>query len=475
MAGRAPTYAYGDYSLRDINLSPKPGPLENFQLSEFTAEYFNDGVLVHSEMVDSLAINYSGSNFHNIPSRDFSAVWKGELNVLGEVDLDLDVYFDMEQSDVTFIVNGVEVESWSNYRKVLRHTFRSGVNTLELRYVNNSYSAGLNVTFSAKTIYDIERVATELEPLIDANDEIIYLGAHEASDLYNTIHVNIEDDSGPLVLFLSSLASVNWNVIIPDGAEVKAVVYEAPGGSSVSSTQAGVPIYPVAGLSADYQEFTYATAQVTEMAGRAPTYTYGDYSLGDLTLTPQPELGLPVPIFGEAWQLFEASGGTIDVAGNSLFFSDTSDLNLRPMAQHVFLANDQEQIVASWQFDWARIGDEGRYDLYMQLGDGQIMNENSATDGVGVNLVWSHGVSHQTLFAETSGQRTALSILQTGLVEVRANVIGGSYSIFIDGQLVADGISFDQSVSELNTIRFFTNGLNEVNFSGRSFSQITVN
>ena len=49
-----------------------------------------------------------------------------------------------------------------------------------------------------------------------------------------------------------------------------------------------------------------------------------------------------------------------------------------------------------------------------------------------------------------------------------------TYSVFLDGSLVKAQIRFDRAVP-IETLRFFTDILNETNFAGRCFDNLRIN
>jgi hypothetical protein len=121
----------------------------------------------------------------------------------------------------------------------------------------------------------------------------------------------------------------------------------------------------------------------------------------------------------------------------------------------------------------------------MQLGDSTLMvnPSDSATQstGVGVNLRWgSFNNVDQSLVARqdaTKGGPTALTVISgPAHLLVTADLVTRTYSVSIDGILVGSGLSFDQlgTVSTLDSVRFFTNKLNEQNFSGRTIDNVMV-
>jgi hypothetical protein len=145
------------------------------------------------------------------------------------------------------------------------------------------------------------------------------------------------------------------------------------------------------------------------------------------------------------------------------------------MALHNFSRTSSGRISWDFDFDWARTGNEGVYRLFMQLGDGSLMSNASQDAGVGVNLIWTKlGDNHETLGYRRGGSDTPLvTVSGAAHIRVEADLGAHTYKVAIDGTTVASGIPFDRLV-DLDTVRFFTDSLNEIPFSGRSFDNLEI-
>jgi VCBS repeat-containing protein len=181
------------------------------------------------------------------------------------------------------------------------------------------------------------------------------------------------------------------------------------------------------------------------------------------------------PSVGNGWVEVEATGAVVVLDGTRLRFADTSDVVMRPLATHRFPEVASGYLEWELELDWTKTGTDDAYAVHMQLGNGAQMNNTSATAGVGVNLVWGRvGGVDQTLGYRRAGATTALRPL-TGraTIRVRVDVGASAYDVYIDGQRVESGIPLETPAA-LNTMRFFTDGVNETAFSGRSFDSIVV-
>jgi hypothetical protein len=182
---------------------------------------------------------------------------------------------------------------------------------------------------------------------------------------------------------------------------------------------------------------------------------------------------------------------TVSITGSNangngkLFFDDTSDVPNRPLVRRSFSPVSTGNLQWEFDFDWSRTNPDAGYELWMQLGDSSLMVNPSSTatqsTGVGVNLRWgSFSNVDQSLVARqdaTRGGPTALTVISGPThLSVTADLASRTYSLSVDGALVASGLSFDQlgTVATLDSVRFFTNNLDEQNFSGRTIDNVLV-
>ena len=180
-------------------------------------------------------------------------------------------------------------------------------------------------------------------------------------------------------------------------------------------------------------------------------------------------------VVGNGWQEVEGSGAQTGISGNRLCFLDTSDATNLPIVQQSFAQVASGKLVWEFDFDWQRAGNEGRYELFMQLGDGSLMSNTNQGAGTGVNLLWTRsGGTNELLVYRQAGIDVGLGVI-SGLarIKVEANLDTFTYDVFVDGVVLQTDIPFDSQVT-LNTVRIFTDGLNEINFSGRCFDNLSL-
>jgi hypothetical protein len=179
---------------------------------------------------------------------------------------------------------------------------------------------------------------------------------------------------------------------------------------------------------------------------------------------------------GNGWVELETNAGDVEVVSGAVQFSVTADRVARPMVRHAFTGTPAGALEWNFTFDWRRAGSEGVYRLFMQLGDSTLLQDNAIDQGVGVNLVWTAiGGLHQQLGSRHDGTNTALGTV-SGLARIKVSVDldARTYAVSVNDVVVGQGLPFEDTVGSLDTIRFFTDGLNEQNFAGRRFDDVRV-
>ena len=180
-------------------------------------------------------------------------------------------------------------------------------------------------------------------------------------------------------------------------------------------------------------------------------------------------------VVGNGWVEVEGSGAQVGILGSQMCFLETSDASNLPLVRNVFPQVTGGQLIWEFDFDWSRTGNEGRYWMFMQLGEGSLVDDGDQNIGVGVNLVWTRsGGTNELLSYRKGGVDTELGVLSgQSRIQVEVNLDAYSYTVLVDGVILQADIPFDNIVN-LDTVRIFTNSLNEANFSGRCFDDLIV-
>jgi VCBS repeat-containing protein len=227
---------------------------------------------------------------------------------------------------------------------------------------------------------------------------------------------------------------------------------------------------------------TDAFAYVASDETRESTVAIVTITVGEAQLVGEPQLLFSDSFsrtssasVGNGWVEVETVGAAVALDEARLRFTHTSETLMRPLVMHRFPAVASGYLEWEFELDWSRVGNADVYSVHMQLGNGAQMNVGSATAGVGVDLLWGRvGGVYQTLGYRRGGATTALTPL-AGRAAIRVQIDVGAlaYDVYVDGRRVGSRISLERPVA-FDTMRFFTDGVDASEFSGRSFDSIAV-
>lgn len=255
----------------------------DFKVGPFTADYYDGVTLVASESVVRPSINYSYANFHGIDSPNFHATWTGNLEVFRVPKL-IDINFAVSWSDVSLYIDGVGI-TWSNSNRVIQHEFTPGIHEIKIVYDNNWHTTGFDVSFTTNTLYTKAQAATLIAPRIDANTQVIYVGAYESGDLYNSSTVTLENTASKVFLFLSSYNTTNWIINNPHDVTITGIAYSSYTTTSTVTAGRSSPTFEIQGLAYGYSDFSAPITDIQYLIGRVPDYTTGSYALTQTTIS----------------------------------------------------------------------------------------------------------------------------------------------------------------------------------------------
>src|SRR5690606_30000986 len=91
---------------------------------------------------------------------------------------------------------------------------------------------------------------------------------------------------------------------------------------------------------------------------------------------------------GNGWIEIEAADDDVALDGTRLRFLNPGEAAMRPLVTRGFSAVTSGYLEWGLELDWTKTGNDDAYAVHMQLGDGAQMTADSATAGVGVDLVW---------------------------------------------------------------------------------------
>ena len=251
--------------------------LGDFTVGPFTANYYNGTTFVTSENVARPSLNYAWSDFHSITSENFNATWTGTLEVISHPK-QININFAVSWSDVTLLIDNVEISSWSNSSRTIQQELSVGTHEIVIQYANNWHTVGFNVSFTNNPAYLKAQVADHLASLIDVNTQIIYVGAYESGSLYNTGTVTLDSTASKVFLILSSYSSINWIVENPNNVQISGIAYGGYDPGSTITAEDNVATFEIDDIGYEYSG-SAPNSDIMEMTGSAPDYSYGEYAL----------------------------------------------------------------------------------------------------------------------------------------------------------------------------------------------------
>jgi len=178
---------------------------------------------------------------------------------------------------------------------------------------------------------------------------------------------------------------------------------------------------------------------------------------------------------GGGWTEVEGTGATVEIASNACLFT-SADNTLEPILHQAFTA--QTTGVITWSFDmsWTRVGEEGTYRLYMQMGDSASIVDSNADTGIGVNLIWTAiSGTHESLASRDGGVNTSIKVVSgAATIEVLVDMDAQTYDVAVDATTEATDVAFDTAVTTIDTVRFLTDALATTNFTGTTFDNVSI-
>ena len=199
--------------------------------SGFEAIYFNSGNrgdIVFKEQVDSIAINYAWSDFHQIPSENFEAYWVGKLDFTVATTKQFSVSQSWAKSRI--IIDGETVFDERNSSKTFTHRFEPGRHVIEVEYSNHWHTVEYKVTIEdvVEKLSESD-LAARLTAQSRGSADLYYVGLYESQSKDTSVDVTLPDTGRPAVLWLASYEAIDWNIdALPPGSTVILSSY-APG------------------------------------------------------------------------------------------------------------------------------------------------------------------------------------------------------------------------------------------------------
>ena len=260
-------------------------------INKFKGFYFNrrrpTNVIATNE-VDYPTINYGWSDFHGIGSKMFGAYWVGNLKF--ERDEDREILIHQGHSNTKLYINDELIFSGDSEKRLL-HTFRKGLNKVEVEYINGWHTTTVSVIIRPIVkVYDNSTAKEQLRKIVKPESEIYYVGAYESSDLFNRVTVKLKATNHPVVLFLSSYNPVLWIIDNTYDVDIDAIVYRENSlikyAENETSKTFAIKELPTAHKVRQLRKISRAIHTIT---GQSLTGFAGEY---DISVVPVPEYGI---------------------------------------------------------------------------------------------------------------------------------------------------------------------------------------
>ena len=173
---------------------------------------------------------------------------------------------------------------------------------------------------------------------------------------------------------------------------------------------------------------------------------------------------------GNGWSENEPSSNSVRIQNSRLEFYRPGDASNRPYVYHTFTSVSSGQVTWEYTLLWERTGSDTNYRVNMVLG-----NRSGSTVQPGVHLVWARigGRNERLGYVTGSGDTSIMTLDYQATIRVVADVTARRYNVYVDGNLRASNIPFENNVN-LNAVAFYTDRVNDSGFNGRWFDNVLI-
>jgi len=269
-----------DHEPTNGSISTIPQQQDGFQLTSFNADYYGGSRLFHSETVSRPSINYAWSDFHNISSEDFSAVWIGTLSIYGSIQ-SVDIAFAFGWGTAQLLIDGKEQNIDGSEKRDVTYALSVGTHQVKITYNNDWHTVQFNTQLESppRQWFTTADAHVEISHLIQSNTGIIHVDAYESSDVYNDISLIVElslCSFQSVFLVLSIYSSANWVIeTLNHQMDIVGIAYASYEPATTVTVLQQVPTFAISDMSLEAN-----STGIIELIGRAPDELYYDYSMG---------------------------------------------------------------------------------------------------------------------------------------------------------------------------------------------------
>lgn len=198
-------------------------PTNFFKASYYSKSYSN---LISTQIVKDISINFTDTNNLAIKPNDFMGHWIGYINI--EKDSIKSLSIAQSNSKTRVLVNDIELFDGKG-EKVINLKLKQGLHKIEVFHSNNWHTANfvLSIVNDSK-VYSSSELRKELENSLKNFEYDNYIVTiFESKNFDNSIKIDIEYNSKPIVLFLNSYHAINWKIKNVKGSKIYAIIYNS--------------------------------------------------------------------------------------------------------------------------------------------------------------------------------------------------------------------------------------------------------
>lgn len=196
---------------------------------------------VLERQVNDIAIKYSWSDLHGIPSENFAGYWIGTLSFAEPATRRLSI--SQGHSKTRLFIDGKLIYEGGESSTFL-HRFAAGPHLIEVDHVNQWHTTEFKLTLDEdRQRVPLEGVSVALERLDRRFGGVHYVGLYESNNRDTSVEVSLPDDVRNAVLWLDSYEAIDWRIDRADDIEAVVIASHAPGSRVVNA--GSIPVIAV--------------------------------------------------------------------------------------------------------------------------------------------------------------------------------------------------------------------------------------
>lgn len=186
---------------------------------------------VYSEVTNEINLKTNGK-FQKINSNLINTYWIGYIKVKKNEKRTISI--SQNSSKIKMLIDNEEVFNGSN-SKELNVSLKKGLHKIEIKFFSISSTIRLNINLDENKKHEIygKKLVNFFNKVAHIDYEPVVVSINESNRDDYKIDIYLKKFSKPIVLFLSSYESVEWNIFNPENNKIFAIVYSSGYISSV--------------------------------------------------------------------------------------------------------------------------------------------------------------------------------------------------------------------------------------------------